>query len=158
MDREAWRAAIHGVTKSWTRLSDWSDWTDWVVLSHDPSDTSPWPLPKSMTSSILNSSLGVHSFLRNSFPQYTHLSFLSIWTRAQILNSGVHAAYWARIIFCWLFQREFSFYLRIVQIGVRLWKSICRIKEDGSERNKWKLFSSLRIEKSLRLLLVWCRT
>ena len=22
MEREAWRAAIHGVTKSWTRLSD----------------------------------------------------------------------------------------------------------------------------------------
>ena len=25
MDREAWRAAIHGVTKSWTQLSDWTD-------------------------------------------------------------------------------------------------------------------------------------
>ena len=25
MDREAWRAAIHGVAKSWTWLSDWSD-------------------------------------------------------------------------------------------------------------------------------------
>ena len=25
MDKEAWRAAIHGVTKSWTRLNDWSD-------------------------------------------------------------------------------------------------------------------------------------
>ena len=25
MDREAWRAAIHGVSKSQTRLSDWSD-------------------------------------------------------------------------------------------------------------------------------------
>ena len=25
MDREAWRAAIHGVAKSWTRLSDWSE-------------------------------------------------------------------------------------------------------------------------------------
>ena len=23
MDREAWHAAVHGVTKSWTRLSDW---------------------------------------------------------------------------------------------------------------------------------------
>ena len=22
MDREAWRAAVHGVSKSWTRLSD----------------------------------------------------------------------------------------------------------------------------------------
>ena len=26
MDREAWRAAIHGVTKSGTRLSDWLNW------------------------------------------------------------------------------------------------------------------------------------
>jgi len=25
IDREAWRAAIHGVAKSQTRLSDWSD-------------------------------------------------------------------------------------------------------------------------------------
>ena len=24
MDREAWRAAVHGVTKTWTRLSDWT--------------------------------------------------------------------------------------------------------------------------------------
>ena len=24
MDREAWRAAVHGVTKSWTRLSDFT--------------------------------------------------------------------------------------------------------------------------------------
>ena len=26
MDREAWPAAIHGVAKSWTWLSDWPDW------------------------------------------------------------------------------------------------------------------------------------
>ena len=25
IDREAWRAAIHGVAKSWTRLSDWTE-------------------------------------------------------------------------------------------------------------------------------------
>ena len=25
MDREAWRAAVHGVTKSWTWLSDWTE-------------------------------------------------------------------------------------------------------------------------------------
>ena len=28
MDREAWRAAVHGVTESQTRLSDWTDWTE----------------------------------------------------------------------------------------------------------------------------------
>ena len=25
MDREAWRAGIHGVSKSWTRLSNWTE-------------------------------------------------------------------------------------------------------------------------------------
>ena len=25
MDREAWRAAIHGVAESWTRVSDWTE-------------------------------------------------------------------------------------------------------------------------------------
>ena len=30
MDREAWRALIHGVAKSQTELCDWTDWlTDW---------------------------------------------------------------------------------------------------------------------------------
>ena len=28
MDREAWRAAVHGVTKSQTQLSDWTE-LDW---------------------------------------------------------------------------------------------------------------------------------
>ena len=25
MDREAWRAAVHGIVKSWTWLSDWTE-------------------------------------------------------------------------------------------------------------------------------------
>ena len=33
MDKEAWRAAVHEVAKSWTRLSDWIDWlTDWCLI------------------------------------------------------------------------------------------------------------------------------
>ena len=30
MDREAWRAVIHGVTKSWTQLIDWYDLIIWT--------------------------------------------------------------------------------------------------------------------------------
>ena len=35
MDREAWRPAIHGVAKSWTRLRDWTElnWTNMVSKS-----------------------------------------------------------------------------------------------------------------------------
>ena len=38
MDREAWRAAIHGVAKSWTRLSDK------LNRRTPPPDTVPWEL------------------------------------------------------------------------------------------------------------------
>ena len=34
MDKEAWRAVIHGVTKSWTRLNDWTElnWTELIAF------------------------------------------------------------------------------------------------------------------------------
>ena len=35
MDREAWRAAVHGVANSWTRLSDWTELIKtWRCLSY----------------------------------------------------------------------------------------------------------------------------
>ena len=35
MDREAWRAAVHGVAKSHTWLSDWTDWlTNFTSVLH----------------------------------------------------------------------------------------------------------------------------
>ena len=39
MDREAWHATVHGFTKSWTQLSDWTDWLFNMVMklsSHIP--------------------------------------------------------------------------------------------------------------------------
>ena len=32
IDREAWRAVIHGVAKSWTRLSDWTELIPFEIL------------------------------------------------------------------------------------------------------------------------------
>ena len=36
MDREAWRATVHGVAKSWTRLNSWTElnWT-WYISYHN---------------------------------------------------------------------------------------------------------------------------
>ena len=38
MDREAWHAVVHGVAKSWTRLSDWTElsWTDRATCFPQP--------------------------------------------------------------------------------------------------------------------------
>ena len=30
MDREAWRAVVHGIAKSQTQLSDWTELTEWL--------------------------------------------------------------------------------------------------------------------------------
>ena len=32
MDREAWYAAVHGVSKSWTRLSDWTELSSFIWI------------------------------------------------------------------------------------------------------------------------------
>ena len=39
MDREAWLAAVHGVAKSWTQLSDWTEWTVWHRKAESESET-----------------------------------------------------------------------------------------------------------------------
>ena len=36
MEWKAWCAAVHGVTKSWTRLSDWTDWKPPTLHIHTP--------------------------------------------------------------------------------------------------------------------------
>ena len=32
MDREAWCAAVHGISKNWTQLSDWTNWLTNVCI------------------------------------------------------------------------------------------------------------------------------
>ena len=54
LDREAWRAAIHGVAKSRTRLNAWYDLnthqaSDIVLIDHE---LSIYPLPKTMDPSV----------------------------------------------------------------------------------------------------------
>ena len=59
MDREAWFAAIHGVAKSRTRLSDWTDWTELRFVSI------PWDRPIWRVTSIPGISKGKSSISNN---------------------------------------------------------------------------------------------
>ena len=42
MDREAWRAAVHGFTKSWTRLSNWTELKTVVARAHLVNTSCPY--------------------------------------------------------------------------------------------------------------------
>ena len=53
MDREAWRAAVHGVMKSQTQMSDWTDWLNYShmlccawSLSHVQLFATPWTIAR----------------------------------------------------------------------------------------------------------------
>ena len=76
MDREVWRAAIHGVAKSQTRLSDWTElnWTDACLVAqlcptlYNPMDCSP---PSSFIhgdSPGKNTGISCHAHLQGIFP------------------------------------------------------------------------------------------
>ena len=45
MDREAWRAAVHWVAKSWTRLSDWTE-LNWLEVTMRPTCRGSTRLPQ----------------------------------------------------------------------------------------------------------------
>ena len=68
MDREAWHAAVHGVTESWTQLSDWTTsyiFNFWETQYYFPKWLHQFTIPPT-----------VYEYPFFSTPSSTHLSFL----------------------------------------------------------------------------------
>ena len=78
MDREAWRAAIHGVANSWTRLSDWTE-LNWTILER-----------------LLHCLLALGVTIENSRP----FTFLIFVRNLFYLSGNLHRAY-SFCLFCW---------------------------------------------------------
>ena len=70
-DREAWYAAIHGVAKSQTRLSDWTDWSSPKRSQFLPRLTLTMPFWSSPPS-----------------PWWCHISFVLQWQPTPVLLPG----------------------------------------------------------------------
>ena len=54
MDREAWRAAIHGVTKSRTQLSDWTELTQRQYFGTHYQASTPWKLTEELVTLLIS--------------------------------------------------------------------------------------------------------
>ena len=89
MDREAWQAAVHGVTKSWTQVSD--QIAQSCLTLCDPMDwlLPPWDSPgKSI-------GVGCHFLLQGILPtQGSNLGLLHCRQMLYCLNQGISELKW----------------------------------------------------------------
>ena len=102
MDREAWRAVIHGVAKSRTRLSDWTELTDSPETRKKEVLVPVLPLPSCANLERVLSSLGVVSqsfFFRDSFPVYQIRS----WTNWSLRSLPALKFYEST---CWHYKKK----------------------------------------------------
>ena len=73
MDREAWRAAVHGIAKSWTRLSDWSELTEVKAIKYSFFfNLSNWPKFQSLK--IMPKFIEKRVILKHCYQEYGMVS------------------------------------------------------------------------------------
>ena len=106
MNREAWRAAVHGVAKSWTRLSDWTelnwkqDCSEKAMAPH--SSTLAWKIPWTEEPGGLQSmgSLRVGHDWATSLSLFTFIHWRRKWQPTPVFLPGESqgwGAWWAAI-------------------------------------------------------------
>ena len=95
MDREAWCAAVHGVTKSWTRLSDWTE-LNWGQLL----ETDPECIYKGVLRYQIYPFLYLWTFRLLSCPAVSigvHVAFQTMFSSGYIPTSGISGSYGSSI-------------------------------------------------------------
>ena len=104
MDREAWRAAIHGVAKSRTRLSDWTDWTELLCKCHWC-----WDFTPSAQEIVLES---------HSSSRVNHTFFFDSLVLPKLYVSMYHMALSWIYLWSWLPPRTMNF----MQVIIMNWR------------------------------------
>ena len=96
MDREAWRAAIHGVAKSRTQLSDWTE-LNWMYLKH-------------LEQCLAHSKHSINTFWMKNMGK-NHMKGYTIWT--EVSESSL---WWKAILAEALSCSKCYYFLRISSI------------------------------------------
>ena len=111
MDREAWGAAVHGVAKSQTWLSDWTDWTDWrhcFLFTHQRKLHQLWiSSPFCLSVSEISLCDIEHSSCFSAFSRLKWVHFPEFWILHCTFRNLVSVSYVS--LFCLYLQRFLSF-------------------------------------------------
>ena len=111
LDREAWRAAIHGVAKTQTRLSDWTELTVARFLIF-------WGT--SILSSIVVAPTGIHTSNARGFPFLSLLSQVSLFNFffAILITVYLGVDFWRLILFgtLWFVDLDVCFLLQAREV------------------------------------------
>ena len=81
MDKEAWCAAAHRVTKSWTQLSNWTDWLKERPQAGSGFTNGYIPPGRSTMSQALGQAQGIGNKTESLTPESLHLRMGSKLTR-----------------------------------------------------------------------------
>ena len=90
MDREAWHAAIHGVAKSWTWLSDWTE-LNWNRSSENLNNA--FKFIQLFSARVRTWTQVFHIFFKNLFDFCIHYSVLTIKSLVSICLYNVEPLY-----------------------------------------------------------------
>ena len=94
MDKEAWSAAIHGVSKSRTQLSDWTELTE----LNPQKNQIPWGSQGRVFKGKVKESSGLHTyFMYNSLTGFRWSNRVSQWLTYSVLRPQ---------LVCWLYAQS----------------------------------------------------
>ena len=103
MDRETWRAALHGVTKSQTWVSNWTElnWTELIYMSPNSWTSLPPPTP-SHSSRLSQSTRFELPVSYSKFSWAIYFSYGNVYISVLLSHSSVNCifklVYWIRVI------------------------------------------------------------